>query len=104
MYVILKDTDQNLGEGYVSSLVNEFLGIAKDFKTARNIIEYFADHEIGEERNYDYCDNECKNGFCGGCVYMEHAEVNDDDWNKIVLMCDDIYRSCLTYHFIQLES
>ena len=103
MYVILKDTDQDLGEGYASSSVNEFLGIAKDFKTARNIIEYFADHEIGEETNDDYCD-ECKIGFCGGCVYFEHAKIEDDDWNKIVLICDDIYRTWLTYHFIQLES
>ena len=36
MYVILQDMSQDLGEGYSSSSSNEFLGIVKDFKTARN--------------------------------------------------------------------
>lgn len=103
MYIILRDRSQDLGEGYSSSWANEFLGVVKDFNTARNIIEYFADHEIGEETNYDYCYDECKKGFCGGCIYNEHGTVDDDDWNRIVIFCDDIYDTVLEYHFIRVE-
>ena len=103
LYVILEDCSQDLGEGYSSWSGDQFLGIVANFETARNIIEYLTDLNIGEENpGYKYCDD-CSKGFCGGCQYQEHAIVTDEDWNRISLEADDIYGSNIDFHFVKVE-
>ena len=103
LYVVMNNCGQDLGEGYSSYSGNTFLGIVTSFETARNIIEYLADVDIGEKNpNYEYC-NDCKKGYCGDCPYHNHATVDDEDWNLISLECDDIFRSDIDYYFQKIE-
>ena len=101
LYIILQDVGEDLGEGYSSNSYNQFLGIVSSFETARNIIEYLTDIDIGEENpNYEHC-NGCQKGYCGDCPYFKEGKVVEEDWNEISL--DVEYGASITHHFKKIE-